>query len=203
MNLHMFSLLRLDEDQQNATNLPNTSIREQISVYINNAVVLSRTLALRGIEFTLLTNNRSLIESIVLDHEHGSALNILDIPFITEVPSGVRFYSAHYKLDAFRHQCLRTIFRIQPSFFSHVPNAEVLDKSGLPLPSEILRQRQVALCQFIADMPDGSFMKVLVCASSGEPITWNSQRCRGQPRGRPRQMWTSEVYRMVLNLNNE
>src|SRR5690606_31917181 len=33
----------------------------------------------------------------------GAALNIAEIPFVTEVPTGVRFFSAHFKLDAYRY----------------------------------------------------------------------------------------------------
>ena len=103
MDFRAFGLLRLDENQKTAMNFSSTSFREQISVYINNAIVLSRTLEARGIDFALLTNHKSLVEDIALEQEHGFSLVVHEIPFTTEVPSGVRFYSAHYKLDAFRY----------------------------------------------------------------------------------------------------
>ena len=101
------------------------------------------------------------------------------------------------KLDAFHHRCLRMILRIPPSFVSHVPNLEVLTKSGLPLLSVVLERRQTSLYQRIVAMPDDSFIKSLVCFPSGQPKLWSAQR----RRGRPRQMWNQSVYNLVSKLN--
>jgi len=91
MSFQVFGMLRLDENQQTAMNLSSKSFREQISVYINNAIVLSRTLASQGIEFALLTNHKSLVEEIALEQKHGSSLVALEIPFTTEVHPGSGF----------------------------------------------------------------------------------------------------------------
>lgn len=107
MNMKIFSLLHLDEHQETSVNLPTKNFQEQLLVYVSNAIVLSKTLESQGIEFTLLTNKKPLIEETVLKLQNNQvdsfSLNVLEIPFVTNVPSGVKFYSAHYKLDAFRY----------------------------------------------------------------------------------------------------
>ncbi len=101
--MQIYGLLHLDENQQTAMNLSTKDFREQVSVYVNNAIVLSTTLSSNGIPFSLLTNNRSLIENCASILGSSSSLSVIEISFTTKVPSGVRFYSAHYKLDAFRY----------------------------------------------------------------------------------------------------
>lgn len=77
-----------------------TGFRDQIQLYVNNAITLSRSLRQRNLSFTLLTNNVPLVDELA--RAKNATLNIEEIPFMTEVPTGVRFFSAHFKLDAFR-----------------------------------------------------------------------------------------------------
>lgn len=100
--MHVFGLLHIAPGQKSAMNLSVNSFHDQLLTYTNNARVLSRSLELSGLGFTLLTNDKTTIESIV-NESAGAPLEIVDIPFSTVVPSGTRFYSAHFKLDAFRH----------------------------------------------------------------------------------------------------
>lgn len=102
MNIQVFGLLHLDENQKTAMNFSTANFREQILVYVNNAKVLSNSLALNGISYTILTNNRSLIQNIASANDQTS-LEVIEIPFSTKIPDGTQFYSAHYKLDALRY----------------------------------------------------------------------------------------------------
>src|SRR6516165_1391534 len=73
---------------------------DQVNVYLNCAITLSNSLRLKDVEFVLLTNSKFEIERV---KPVGTALQIEEIPFSTTVPVGTPFYSAHYKLDAFRY----------------------------------------------------------------------------------------------------
>lgn len=101
MGVAFYSLLHLCEGENSAVNLPIKDFRDQVSVYVKCAITLSNSLQSRGLPFTLLTNRKDLVEEV--SQPYGNALQVLEIPFTTKVPTGIRFYSAHFKLDAFRY----------------------------------------------------------------------------------------------------
>ena len=103
MNMNVFGLLHLAEDQPSAINLSRKGSQDHASVYLNNAIVLSKTLSSHGIAYTLLTNNKSLVEDLVSAESDGSPIRVIEIPFTTDVPPGTSFYSAHFKVDALRY----------------------------------------------------------------------------------------------------
>lgn len=100
MKPKFFGLLHLEQDENSAINLATGSFLEQIAVYVNNAITLSSSLGRRGIEFELLTNRRDLVEQAM---PSDRALQVVEISFDTPVPRGIKFYSAHFKLDAMRY----------------------------------------------------------------------------------------------------
>ena len=100
MKPKFFGLLHLEQDENSAVNVATSGFAEQTAIYVNNAVTLSSSLKKRGIEFELLTNRRDLVEGAL---PHGRFLRITEIAFETPVPRGIRFYSAHFKVDALRY----------------------------------------------------------------------------------------------------
>ena len=104
MNIKIFSLLHLNANEKTAENFDVKDFRDQVATYINNAITLSRTLNIHGIsDFTLLTNNKSIINEYISEEHINVTLDVKEIPFTLEMPSGTSFYSAHYKIDAFRY----------------------------------------------------------------------------------------------------
>lgn len=101
VSIHFYGFLHLEQREQSAVNVRAGSFRRQVAVYARNALGLSRSLRAHGFDFTLLTNNEGLIHAAA--PETQSELDVATIEFSTNVPSGVRFYSGHYKLDVFRH----------------------------------------------------------------------------------------------------
>jgi hypothetical protein len=101
MKIHLYGLLHLDEKPHIAMNLRTRDFDEQISIFIGNATNLSDTLRSQGLSFTLLTNRKDVVDEHVQPGQFN--LQVEEIPFITEVPGGIPFYSAHFKLDAFRY----------------------------------------------------------------------------------------------------
>ena len=99
--LQMFGLLHLNENEQSAMNVATRNFAELISVYVKNAINLSNSFQSRGVSFTLLTNEKDVVQEYVQAEKCNLQVN--EIPFITRVPVGTRFYSAHFKLDAFRY----------------------------------------------------------------------------------------------------
>ena len=99
--VHVFGLLHLAINEYSAVNLKVKNFSDQIKVYLSNASLLNKSFEAQGIKFTLLTNNKKLLEDELFGVNHK--LNIVEIVFPTKVPSGVPFYSAHFKVDAFRY----------------------------------------------------------------------------------------------------
>jgi hypothetical protein len=101
MKLQMYGLLHLDDKQQSAMNFQPRDFAEQLLTYVRNAINLSNSLQSQGVSFTLLTNKKNVIYECMQSEQRD--FQVKEIPFITEVPSGTKFYSAHFKLDAFRY----------------------------------------------------------------------------------------------------
>lgn len=101
MPVKFYGLLHLNEEASSTENIYTKDFRDQISVYVNCAITLSESLSSKGISFTLLTNKQDVVEEIV--QPKARALQVKEIPFTTEVPYKIKFYSAHFKLDVLRY----------------------------------------------------------------------------------------------------
>ena len=97
--MNFFTLLYIDwEGRALSQNGIEGDFHDQLSIFLRSCERLSRSLSRYVAEssFTVLTNDKGYFEG------HGSALNVREIPFSTEVPRDIRFFSAHHKLDVFR-----------------------------------------------------------------------------------------------------
>lgn len=101
MSVRFFGLLHLAPTEVSAMNVATKNFSDQIIIYVNNAKLLAKSLETVGIAFSLLTNDREAIRKAYGDFE--GELQIDEISFETKVPSGIIFYSAHFKLDAFKY----------------------------------------------------------------------------------------------------
>ena len=101
MKIRLFGLLHFKEGEHSAENFSVKNSQELISIYVNNAINLSNSLRLRGIEFIVLTNIKSVVDEVV--RSEGKILQVIEIPFLTKVPNGTKFYSAYFKLGVFRY----------------------------------------------------------------------------------------------------
>jgi hypothetical protein len=101
MSIHLYGLLRIDEQERASANLTTKNFSEQLAVYARAGVTLARSLKAQGISFTLLTNQRDTVTSHI--GATADTLAVQEIPFTTKVPHGTQFFSAHYKLDAYRY----------------------------------------------------------------------------------------------------
>jgi hypothetical protein len=95
--LHIYGLLHLNSREKTAMNVGVRDFDHQRSIYKRNALTLARSLSFAGLPFTLLTN------SVQQLGELPSYIQCKEIPFSLQIPSGTNFYSAHHKIDVFRH----------------------------------------------------------------------------------------------------
>lgn len=73
--------------------------KSQMDLYIGCILNLRNSLKESQISLTVITNNKALLESIT----DVSDLNILEINFSLNVPTGINFYADHFKADVYKY----------------------------------------------------------------------------------------------------
>lgn len=101
MDWTLYGLLYLDKADKSNINVQLKTFKERMNLYFQNAVTLSNSLQKKGIKFVLLTNDLALIQENCIYSQ--AEINVEQISFVTQVPIGIRFYSAHFKLDVYRY----------------------------------------------------------------------------------------------------
>ncbi len=100
--IRLFGLLHTAAGESNIANVKISNESLIPELYVRNAITLWRSLERRGIAFTLVCSNRRRIEALC--RRFGApGIALQEIVFPLEIPSGIPFYSAHHKLDLFRH----------------------------------------------------------------------------------------------------
>jgi len=94
-------------------------------------------------------------------------------------------------LEAFHMKCQRQMLNIH--WWDHITNAEVLQKTGLPTISEILRNRRLSLFGHVArldpEVPANKALLLMVNSHEGKKSSTSWTR----PPGRPRRTWLNLV----------
>lgn len=99
--MKFFSLLYIS----NTLDSSNSKIKnsaEKTDVYIKNAILLSKSMKFFGYDYTVLTNNSEFINERLNFLGLKNLLNLKNIEFLSDIPIGIKFYSAHYKIDVLR-----------------------------------------------------------------------------------------------------
>lgn len=99
--MHFYSLLHIEESQNSAINVRVSNFKQQMMLYLKNALTLNNSLRRYNIKFSLITNNKELL--VKYFEEATYSLNVIEVEMKDYIPKGLPFYSAHYKLDAFKY----------------------------------------------------------------------------------------------------
>ncbi len=105
MEITFYGLLHLAKGEKSAVNGGLKKFDRQIDTYLMNAVNLSDSLQSKGedIQFILLTNQPAAIDDRLKRLGSKERLKVQSIDFSTDVPTGTKFYSAHFKFDVFNY----------------------------------------------------------------------------------------------------
>ncbi len=99
--MKFFTLIHICPDEQSIHNNSFTrNFDEQIDLYFQCAKQLHRSLRMEGIELCILTNDKDFLQRLNKD---GYDIDIRQIDFSMSVPTGIKFYSAHFKIEVFEY----------------------------------------------------------------------------------------------------
>lgn len=97
-------LCYIDIEKPSAVNLPRRSPEQQVNIYINNALLLARSLHYTGERFILFTNNAAVVADRLKTSQVPDNMEIIEIPFHTRIGQNLPFYAAHMRQDMFLYQ---------------------------------------------------------------------------------------------------
>ena len=100
--MRLFGLLHTAVGESNTANVKVGDDSLVPELLVRNSIALWRSLEQSGIEFTLACSEPDRVESIC--RRFGApGVAVEEIGFPLEIPSGIPFYSAHHKIDLYRH----------------------------------------------------------------------------------------------------
>lgn len=107
MDIRFYSLFYIDLDETRTLQGAVRKGTDRLNIFIRNAIMLDCSLRASNNNtdidgLTLLTNNAALVVRLLRENNYEK-IKVVEIPFSLAVPKGIRFYSAHFKIDAFKY----------------------------------------------------------------------------------------------------
>ena len=99
--MKFYTLIHICREEKSMHNNAFTrNFEEQIKLYLDCAKQFHRSLAAEGFDLVVLTNNKALLEKL---NDDNYPIEITQLHFRMHVPSGIKFYSAHFKLEVYSY----------------------------------------------------------------------------------------------------
>lgn len=100
--MRFYTLVHIEKDEISLHNNSGSirSFDEQVYLYLSCARQLHLSLKSSGIELVVITNDKAFLERL---NKNEYDITILQINFTLHVPSGIKFYSAHYKIEIYKY----------------------------------------------------------------------------------------------------
>jgi hypothetical protein len=114
--------------------------------YIKSAVNLSRSLRKRGVDFTLITNNKQEVIDELESLGCCDSLNVECIDFQLQVPDGLFYYSTHFKLDVFRY-----FASLDREHYVGLIDIDAIAVNDLPVCLKNLVEAKIPACYDVSD----------------------------------------------------
>lgn len=92
----VYGMFYAPENKERHVNLHD---EDPIAIYVKNAITMAQSAASAGSEFRLVTNDPERLSRVARELPGSEALELLPYEFRLEVPRGINFQSAHYKLE--------------------------------------------------------------------------------------------------------
>ncbi len=95
--IQLYSLLYVVKSKRKHVNLG--SVDDPLDIYLRCALTLQESCARNGLRYAVLTNDKSCLGERLAKLKKES-LPIVELEFSLDVPQGIPFYEAHFKLEA-------------------------------------------------------------------------------------------------------
>lgn len=103
MELKFYNLMYVDLEEKRYLSGKTYNNEERIDLYVKGSCVLDKSLRINSLGgVNIITNNKTLISNSL--HRIGyNNINIIEIPFSLNVPKGIPFFSAHFKIEVYKY----------------------------------------------------------------------------------------------------
>lgn len=99
--MRFFTLIHISRNEKSLhNNNVVKSFDEQILLYFTCACRLHLSLKAAGLELIIITNDKNFLQAVNKDNYQ---IEIEQTDFSLEVPSGVKFFSAHFKIELYKY----------------------------------------------------------------------------------------------------
>ena len=103
MKMCFYTLMYVDLSEKRRLSMKTYRDEKRIDIYVKGCCVLDKSLKLNNLGgATILTNDKAEIARS-LSRIGYDDVAVKEIPFQLNVPKGIRFYSAHFKIDVFNY----------------------------------------------------------------------------------------------------
>ncbi|MCK1434939.1 hypothetical protein [Bradyrhizobium sp. 15] len=99
--IEYYALFYVDSEAQSHVNL--SKVHDPIDAYLQCAATLALSLHAAKATLTVLTNSPDRLQQRLSSFGLAGVFKVVGLPFRRTVPTGIPFYSAHFKLDLFRY----------------------------------------------------------------------------------------------------
>ncbi len=96
--MKLFTLIHICSQESSLHNSRTKNFDDQIRLYLVCAKNLHASLKQENLDLSILTNDKQYLSKFFSVDWH---IEVIELPFTLQVPSGIKFYSAHFKLEVF------------------------------------------------------------------------------------------------------
>lgn len=160
-----YTLIHVCREEQSLHNnaFGTRGFEAQIKLYLDCAKQLHRSLATEGMELIVLTNDEALLQKL----NDGYPITVTQLNFKMHVPPGIKFYSAHFKLEVFSY-----LASLKEEYTGLV-DSDVLCINGLPEAFKTIINEKIPLYYDITDQ--------VTPAYGANKVRQDKERISGEP----------------------
>lgn len=97
--MKFYTLLHVTESEKSLHNDSVSSFRDQINLYVQCIIRLDKSLKKTESTLSVITNDAVYVKTFLKDYP----IEVIDIEFSLKVPSGISYFSPHFKIDVYKY----------------------------------------------------------------------------------------------------
>src|SRR5688500_44785 len=163
--MKFFTLIHICAEEQSLHNSRTNNFDSQIQLYLSCAKQLHYTLKQQNLDLIVLTNDKNYLQKLNGD---DYKIDIIELAFKLKVPSGIKFYSAHFKLEIFQFLAL------QQHTYVALVDSDILCVNSLPESLQNIIDLKIPLYYDITDQTAPAYGHRVIIADKERLINHKS-----------------------------